>query len=58
VREAGVAVETLDNDQPSYAPMVARVLADFAAGRPAFATLDASAATTTLCDRIYAAAAT
>lgn len=57
VREAGGAVETLETDQPSYLPMVARILADFAAQRPPFATLAECAAATTLCDRIYAAAA-
>ena len=55
MREAGGAVETLDTDQPSYLPMVERVLADVAAQRPPFATLDECAAATALCDRIYAA---
>ncbi|MBM3523086.1 MAG: hypothetical protein FJX57_09025, partial [Alphaproteobacteria bacterium] len=49
VREAGGAVETLDTEQPSYLPMVERVLADHAAGRQPFATLDECAAATALC---------
>ncbi|MBL8701589.1 MAG: Gfo/Idh/MocA family oxidoreductase [Alphaproteobacteria bacterium] len=56
VREAGGAIETLETEQPSYLPMVDRVLADFGAGRPPFATLAECAAATDLCDRIYAEA--
>ena len=56
VRAADGTVEALDTPQPSYQPMVERVLADFAAGRPPFATLGECAAATALCDRIYDAA--
>jgi predicted dehydrogenase len=55
VRGADGAVESLDTVQPSYAPMVARVLADFRAGAPPFATLDDCAAAASLIDEIYAA---
>ncbi|MBM3480897.1 MAG: Gfo/Idh/MocA family oxidoreductase [Alphaproteobacteria bacterium] len=57
VRMADGAVEELETVQPSYQPMVERVLADFAAGRPPFATLAECAAATALCDRVYEAAA-
>ena len=56
VRCADGTVEDLATEQPSYAPMVARVLADFQAGRPPFATLEACAAAAELVDAIYAAA--
>ena len=55
VRGADGAVETLGTAQPSYAPMVARVLADFRAGAPPFATLDDCDAAASLIDAIYAA---
>ena len=57
VRMADGAVEELETVQPSYQPMVERVLADFAAGRPPFAKLAECAAATALCDRVYEAAA-
>ena len=55
MRGADGAVESLDTVQPSYAPMVARVLADFRAGAPPFATLDDCDAAASLVDAIYAA---
>ena len=57
VRMADGRVEELETVQPSYQPMVERVLADFASGRPPFATLAECAAATALCDRVYEAAA-
>lgn len=56
LRAADGMVEELGTAQPSYQPMVERVLADFAAGRPPFATLAECAAAAALCDRIYEAA--
>ena len=56
VHRADGATETLETPQPSYAPMVARVLADFQAGASPFATLEACAAAASLIDAIYAAA--
>ena len=56
VRLADGGVEELVTAQPSYAPMVARVLADFAAGAAPFATLEDCAAAASLIDDIYAAA--
>jgi len=56
VRQAGGEVETLDTPQPSYQPMVERVLADFRAGRAPFASIDDCAAAASLVDAIYAKA--
>jgi hypothetical protein len=56
VRHADGEVETLDTPQPSYLPMVERVLADFRAGRAPFVTVDYCAAAASLVDAIYAAA--
>jgi predicted dehydrogenase len=56
VRCADGTGEVLDTLQPSYAPMVARVLADYRAGAPPFATLEECAAAARLIDAIYAAA--
>jgi predicted dehydrogenase len=55
VRDAEGHVETVETEQPSYRPMVARVLADFRAGRAPFATIDDCAAAARLVDAIYAA---
>jgi len=56
LRAADGTVEDIASEQPSYLPMVRRVLADFVADRPPFATLADCAAATALCDRIYTAA--
>ena len=56
VRAADGAVETLETAQPSYAPMVRRVLEDFRAGAAPFATLDDCADAACLIDAVYAAA--
>lgn len=56
VRPAQGEVETLETVQPSYLPMVERVLADFRAGRAPFASIDDCAAAASLVDAIYAAA--
>jgi predicted dehydrogenase len=56
LRAADGMIEELSTPQPSYQPMMERVLADFGAGRPPFATLAECAAAAALCDLIYEAA--
>jgi predicted dehydrogenase len=56
VRDADGTTETLETEQPSYAPMVRRVLEDFRAGATPFATLEDCAAAACLIDAVYSAA--
>jgi predicted dehydrogenase len=56
VRHAAGEVETLDTEQPSYLPMVQRLLADFRADRAPFASIEDCAAAASLVDAIYAKA--
>jgi predicted dehydrogenase len=56
VRDADGMTETLETEQPSYAPMVRRVLEDFRAGATPFATLEDCAAAACLIDAVYSAA--